>query len=975
MQRRFRLVSALTLASLLGSACSCPGLDGLVFACNADDECAQGFACRDNVCTSTGGAGGGGGASTCRLSTECAAGEFCLNGACLPKQSPGASCTRAEECASAHCADFVCCDSECTDACGSCALPGTTGTCSPEPLGTARNCDPYLCDGLTLSCPTTCTGSSMCVVPLFCDATAFCAPSLLPRSVVPPSLEADGGFQPGNEITASDGTWAASSGGPITITHRWLRCAADGGACVPLTTTGMLSGADLQTDATRTAAVQGDGLAPESSTGTWSGTTNLAVNGGLEASTLGWAVFSNVNDGGPAPSLARNLADHKFGTASLQVTAPGADANEGAALAVSGIAAGLRYTASAWIKGPAGATLCLAPVEADLNGALLRPLGAGPVTVTAGGAWQRVVRSGVTGANTRSIGVAVETCAAGAQALVFGVDGVQVERTSIATPYVDTTTATVSRSPSTLTGPTSLVTPAQGWLAFRARPQWSPSTALDPYPTLFFTGTAVTNKLNLYYDRAGAQYALERNNGQQNTATAARTTVAGTADTVIATWSASQLGVSVNGGMLGTLAASELPANLPATFTLGNFDGELLWAAIGSGALSAADVTALAAFGDTDPTFAALPALPAMLWPASSLSYEALVTGASYTPGAADLGSTLRLEVTATNMNGTTVALSEPRLILPLPPVSTSAPTITIFNGGWYAGAVLNSSQGGWTGASTFAYRWQRCDAMGMACADAGGMGATTNRYTVDAADVGATLVVTVTASNLGGSASRTSNPTPVLSGAPPAFRAVGTAASFTAATTVSLSPPPNTVTGELLIAFLTWGVSPGTVTAPAGWALAAGNTAPASGPSIAAYWHVAGTNEPATWAFDWTVAATGGGELAVFTGAGATAPIAAFTVGSTVVGSRSGTLPSVTTTAGYQRVVGFSSMNTASGWSTNLTGWSVRDSSFGSNPNGGLAERLATTAGATASIVWQNTTVGPAANYNSLSLTLAIAP
>src|SRR3712207_2411813 len=50
----------------------------------------------------------------------------------------GAACTSAGDCASGFCADGVCCSSQCSQRCGSCALPGLAGTCSPAPRSEER---------------------------------------------------------------------------------------------------------------------------------------------------------------------------------------------------------------------------------------------------------------------------------------------------------------------------------------------------------------------------------------------------------------------------------------------------------------------------------------------------------------------------------------------------------------------------------------------------------------------------------------------------------------------------------------------------------------------------------------------------------------------------------------------------------------------------------------------------------------------
>src|SRR5581483_8122848 len=127
----------------------------------------------------------------------------------------------------------------------------------------------------------------------------------------------------------------------------------------------------------------------------------------------------------------------------------------------------------------------------------------------------------------------------------------------------------------------------------------------------------------------------------------------------------------------------------------------------------------------------------------------------------------------------------------PVAPVSLSPPTVS---GLAVQGQPLTASTGRWSAMppATYAYQWQRCNSGGAACADI--VFATSPTYTATVADVGATLRVTVTASNAGGSTGASSPTTGVISGPP-------TAPSNTSAPTISGTP----VDGQTLTA------SPGT--------------------------------------------------------------------------------------------------------------------------------------------------------------------
>lgn len=138
-------------------------------------------------------------------------------------------------------------------------------------------------------------------------------------------------------------------------------------------------------------------------------------------------------------------------------------------------------------------------------------------------------------------------------------------------------------------------------------------------------------------------------------------------------------------------------------------------------------------------------------------------TGSTYPATTADVGSTLRVTVTATNSVGSASAVSAPTTTVQgaaSPPVSTSPPTIS---GTPKDGSTLTAGSGTWSGTQpmSFAYQWERCDTSGLGCtAIAGAVNAT---YVASSADVGSTLRVFVTATNSAGSTSDMSDATTVV--------------------------------------------------------------------------------------------------------------------------------------------------------------------------------------------------------------------
>ncbi len=140
-------------------------------------------------------------------------------------------------------------------------------------------------------------------------------------------------------------------------------------------------------------------------------------------------------------------------------------------------------------------------------------------------------------------------------------------------------------------------------------------------------------------------------------------------------------------------------------------------------------------------------------------------TEASYTVGANDIGSTIRVRVIATNVAGEAGLNSLPTEVVQAPPVNVTRPLVS---GAPVEGATLTTTSGEWTGTEpiTYSYTWRRCDADGFNCSLI--EGATEASYTVVANDIGSTIRARVTATNVAGEAGRRSLPTEVVHEAPP---------------------------------------------------------------------------------------------------------------------------------------------------------------------------------------------------------------
>ena len=131
-------------------------------------------------------------------------------------------------------------------------------------------------------------------------------------------------------------------------------------------------------------------------------------------------------------------------------------------------------------------------------------------------------------------------------------------------------------------------------------------------------------------------------------------------------------------------------------------------------------------------------------------------TGQNYAVTAADLGSEVRVIVTAKGSTGEASASGSPLIVeeTPEPPSSQSVPSIA---GTPQEGQTLSVSAGIWagTGPISFAYQWQRCNSLGLGCANV--PGATRSTYALSHSDVETTVRVIVTGTNSAGSTSAAS--------------------------------------------------------------------------------------------------------------------------------------------------------------------------------------------------------------------------
>ncbi|MBE2315655.1 S8 family serine peptidase [Solirubrobacter sp. CPCC 204708] len=157
-------------------------------------------------------------------------------------------------------------------------------------------------------------------------------------------------------------------------------------------------------------------------------------------------------------------------------------------------------------------------------------------------------------------------------------------------------------------------------------------------------------------------------------------------------------------------------------------------------------------------------------------------TATVYDLAAADVGTEVRLKVTATNADGSAFAVSQPTSTVAVaPPVNLAPPTLS---GPPRLGGNLSVRRGDWAPEAEYAYQWQR---NGNDIP-----GATGISYLLVADDVGAVVRVKVTASNEDGRTTAVSAPTATI-GAPPVNLVAPGAPSGTPRQSATLTAEPGT--------------------------------------------------------------------------------------------------------------------------------------------------------------------------------------
>ncbi len=575
-------------------------------------------------------------------------------------------------------------------------------------------------------------------------ATATVIPAAAPVSVSAPVVS--GTAQEGRVLSATTGTW---SGSPTSYAYAWQRCDGSGSGC------SALSGADESTytlDADDVGTTLRVVVSATNAGGTTSSTsaqtalvlpaapTNTsppAVSGEaregqtLTASAGEWTEASttslqwercNARAAPASRSPGRPGRSHPLGAAdvgsTLRVVVTASNAG-GSATATSPVSAPVLPLPPANLSAP---TISGTPQEGQQLAATTGTWTGSPTSHTY--AWQRST-DGSTWTTIPSAPNATYTLTSADVGTVIRVQVTATNAGGTTTANSTATEAVIPAAPPTnVTPPAISGTPQEGHVLSATTGSWSGSPTSYAYEWQ-------------RCDETGADCdALS--GADESTYDLAEDEVGSTVRVVV---TASNAGGSASASSVAT--ATVIPAAAPVSVS----------APVVSG--TAQEGRVLSA---TTGTWSGSPTSYAYAWQRCDGSGSACsaLSGAdesTYTLDADDVGTTLRVLVSATNAGGTTSSTSaQTALVLPAAPTNTSPPAVS---GEAREGQTLTASAGEWTEASTTSLQWERCNPAGGSCVAISGE--TGSSHTLGTADVASTLRVVVTASNAGGSATATS--------------------------------------------------------------------------------------------------------------------------------------------------------------------------------------------------------------------------
>ena len=409
------------------------------------------------------------------------------------------------------------------------------------------------------------------------------------------------------------------------------------------TGTATVSGYEI-TDATRAAALawgtsqQGgstDGATVPAGFGVWEAGTNLFRRG--QCDTTG---DMGGTGGGSTTYATDAMVPAPFSPQSIKATTDGTANNQGIyCYSGTGLAAatGVVGVGSVYFKGVAGQSY---DVIVGWNNTDASQTVGSITTVTATGSWQNVAPASIAVAAGKTgdrLWIIVRTHTQRAES--FWVAHAMLQKgVSVVSPYIATSGgSTASRTAALVQALASLVSTSQMWVALRVRLGVDFAT-LASGGRFFFNWRDSSSGHRIEVNAVvsgGNKVRVGRSAASGNSQdSAVVTNVAGDEITVIAKFTASQIGISVNGSAFSLAANTSIP-NLSAVplFDIGArsapfsdawVDSSVLWFACGTGTLSDGDAYNIYSLSNNGSTLSPskFPGTCTMFWPAVTSTYD-----------------------------------------------------------------------------------------------------------------------------------------------------------------------------------------------------------------------------------------------------------------------------------------------------------------------------------------------------------------
>jgi hypothetical protein len=256
-----------------GSACDACDLSGNLGSCTLRSNGSNGSpSCLPYVCDGLGATCPG----SCSNDSQCNSSYYCSGSTCVLKSGNGSTCSVANECQSGFCADGYCCNAACGSACDACDLSGNLGNCSLASGGStgSPSCAPYVCSGVSASCPNSCLSSTDCASGFFCDGFNQCVLKQSDGSTCNNSGECTSGFCVDGYCCNSgctDGCNACNLSGSLGTCSVSPMGNSGNPSCMPYVCDGMLqtcpSGCSSDTDCSTGNYCNGTSCVPKQSNG------------------------------------------------------------------------------------------------------------------------------------------------------------------------------------------------------------------------------------------------------------------------------------------------------------------------------------------------------------------------------------------------------------------------------------------------------------------------------------------------------------------------------------------------------------------------------------------------------------------------------------------------------------------------------------------------------------------------------------